>query len=215
MIEITPDNHALTLNSSIAKIHKKARLNGKLNAVDLYLLNVLYDLLYTCGLELTHEQRKKAEKVYRSIYNCSDDICKVTEIKGYTTKFESKFVVQEITDQNIIPVVAKVSYWQEPLGVDSTEILDLIATNTYVNTKPSKTKEEFLNGVDINYQDIGLIVFVINCNKESDQYEIFDYNGFDVTDAFNSFFDEDLELRIFISKNIYSYGIMEFKIKKI
>ena len=215
MIEITENNHSLVLNASLKKLYNKGRINGKLEPKDLYVLNILYNLINECHITISHEQRKQLECLYRTLYNNSQNICKVKTVKGYNVDSDSKFIVADKGEQSITVPVAIVSYWQEPLGVTYQDILDLIDTGTYVQTKPASTKTAFETGVDIVYTDIGLITFAINCSTESQQYALYDVLGNDVTGGFLSYYNVDLGLRIFISINIYSMGTINFKIKEV
>jgi hypothetical protein len=215
MIEITDNNHALVLNASLKKLHDQARLNGKLESQDLYVLNLLFNLIHECNVTISNKQRKQLECLYITLYNNSKYICKVKTVTGFQVNLDTKFIVRENTDQNIYPVISKVSYWQEPIGVDAQEIVDLIATGTYIDTKPAATKEIFESGVDVTYTDIGLIVFALNCSEETTKYAIYDVLNNDVTNGFQSFYNGDLLTRIFISFNIYSFGTINFKIKQL
>lgn len=215
MIEITGNNHALVLNASLTKLYNQARLKGKLESNDLYILNILYNLINECHITITRKQKTQLECLYRTLYNNSKNICKVKTVVGYPVDLSTKFIVREKTDQEIIPTVSKVSYWQEPLGITSNDILDLIDTGTYIETKSSATRAVFESGIDINYTDIGLIVFALNCSEETTQYAIYDILNNDVTNGFESFFNSDLGTRIFISFNIYAFGSINFKIKEL
>lgn len=213
MIEITDNNHSLVLNTSLKKIFNKARLKGKLTPEDLYIFNILYNLISECNITISYEQKKQLECLYRTLYNNSNDICKVKGVKGYEVNLDSKFIVADKNEQSVTVPVSLIAYWQEPLDVTYQEILDLIDTGTYTQTKPAATKKAFAEGVEIEYTDIGLIVFSLNCSEENTKYTIYDVLGNDVTAGFLSYFNEDLGLRIYISINIYSMGTIKFKIK--
>lgn len=219
MIEITDTNHVLVLNASLNKSYNKARITGRLTPQDTYLLNTIFNLLNDPNITLTHEQKKQLECLYITLYNYSQYICKPEGITGYKGKsiFTPQFVVADKDENSGEPIstIAKISYWQEPLGVIYNEIIDLIATGTYVPTKHASTRDAFIIGVDIPYTDIGLIAFAINCNTEGDTFKLYDHLNNDVTAGFQSSYNTDLGLRIFISYNIYSHGTMNFKIKEI
>jgi hypothetical protein len=215
MIEITGNNHALVLNASLKKLFDQGKLNGKLKPEDLYILNVLYNLITECNITITQEQRKQLECLYFTIYNNSPHICKVKGVVGFPVNLDTKFIVQEPNDQDIYTVISKVSYWQESLGTDAQEILDLIDTGEYIDTKLADTKVVFEAGKDITYSTVGLIVFALNCSEESTKYAIYDILNNDVTNGFQSFYNSALTTRIFISSNIYSFGTINFKIKQL
>lgn len=211
MIEINETNHALVLNASLQKSFNYARLNGVLNSEDVYLFNVLYNLINECNITITREQRKQLECLYHTLYNYSKDICKVKTVKGYPVELNTKFIVADKNDAVKVLTPQKVSYWQEPLGVTYQDILDLI-TEEYLASKEAATKEAFEIGVDAEYTDIGLIAFAINCSEEDTIYEIYDVLGNKVTQGFLSYYLPDLKTRVFIGINIYSIGIINFKI---
>ena len=218
MIEITDTNHVLVLNASLNKSYNKARINGRLTPQDAYTINIIFNLLNDPNLTLTHEQKKQLECLYITLYNYSQYICKPEDIVGYKGKsiFTPQFIVADKEENSGDPIstIAKISYWQEPLGVIYSEIIALIETGTYVPTKHASTREAFVIGVDIPYTDIGLIVFAINCNKETDTFKIYDHLNNNVTSGFQTTYNTELGLRIFVSYNIYSHGTMNLKIKE-
>jgi hypothetical protein len=169
-----------------------------------------------CATSLTDSNKKLLRDLYIKLYNGSKYICKVTKYKTYYSTVNNTFVQAESSDCNTLPIQDLIYYWQEPLGVIDTTILENIAEGDYLETKPSDLKSNFVEGKDINYTDIGLICFALNKVSSTDKYYIFDDdNNADVTEGFESFYNDDLKTRIFISYNIYSYGLMNFKIKKI
>lgn len=207
--------HVSSIITSLNKAYNQSKLYGKLPSEDIYLLDVVYKLLSECELSLTNDQIRFLKDLYFSISNNSKYICKTKLLKSYYVETVAPFVQAEFTDCNNLPIQDLIYYWQEPLGVIDTTILENIATGTYLDTKSSDLKSNFIEGKDINYIDIGLICFALNKTSSSTKYIIYDDNDADVTDGFESFYNDNLKTRIFISYNIYSHGIMNFKIKKI
>jgi len=208
--------HTSSIINSLNKAYNQSKLNGKLVTEDIYLLDSIYKLLDGCEMSLNNKQLKNLKELYISILNNSKYICKTPIFKTYYSKEVIPFVQAESQDCNNIPKLDLIYYWQESLGVLPSTILANIATDQYLQTKPSDLKSKFIEGKDINYTDIGLICFALNDVLVIDNYHIYDDdNDSDVTLGFESFYNTELKTRIFISYNIYSYGLMNFKIKKI
>lgn len=218
MQQINEKSHYSTLISSLNKEYKKTKIGKTLTPNDIYLLDVVYNLLQGCCLELNDDEIKKLFNIYNNILFTSKIVCNKSYEEVYQMSKKDKFIQAEKTDCNDVPTqlkVTKIYYWQEPLGVTNTTILLNIATGTYLSTKSSVLESVFIEGKDINYTNIGLICFALDNTLISDNYLIYDDNDANVTDGFESFYNNDLQIRIFISYNIYSHGIMNFKIKKI
>src|SRR6478609_6385893 len=197
MMEITENNHALVLNASLKKSYNQGRLKGKLTSNDIYILNVIYNLLSECNITISEEQRKQLECLYKTLYNNSSEICKIKTLTGYPVDKNTKFIVADKGEQSVVVTIPTVVYWQESLGTTYQDILDLIATGTYLGTKEAATREAFVKGVDIDYSDIGLIAFALNCTEEDDKYALYDILGNDVTAGFFTYYNADLGVRIF------------------
>lgn len=218
MQQINEKSHYSTLISSLNKEYKKTKLGKSLTPNDIYLLDVVYNLLQGCCLELSDIEIKKLLNIYNNILFTSKVICNNNYQEVYQMTKEDKFIQAEKIDCNNIPVqpaITKIYYWQEPLGVTSTTIISNIATGIYLNNKPSVVEALFSDGKDINYTNIGLICFALDNTLIGTNYAIYDDNDANVTDSFQSFYNVNLQTRTFISYNIYSHGIMNFKIKKI
>lgn len=208
--------HITSIIASLDKIYKQSKLNGELNSEDIYILDSIYKLINDCETSLNDFQIKTLTTLYNSIRKSSKFICPVDKYKSYTTTSNNKFIQAEVDDCNTLPIQDLIYYWQEELGVTDSEILTKIAQGDYLDTKFSDLKPEFINGKNINYNDIGVICFALNKTLSGDNYFIYDDdNNADVTGAFKSFYNSILKTRIFISYNIYSHGLMNFKIKKI
>jgi hypothetical protein len=218
MQQINEKSHYARIISSLNKEYKKAKIGKSINPIDIYLLAITYDLLQEVHLILSDEEIKQLLKIYSNLLYNSKIICNDNCQEIYQINKKNNFIQAEKTDCNNIPIqpiITKIYYWQEPLGVISDDILELIESGTYLETKSLDSISVFEEGKDINYTDIGLICFALNNISLNDNYHIYDDdNNADITTGFESFYNEDLKTRIFISYNIYSYGIMNFKIKK-
>ena len=58
MFEINELNHVPVVISSLDKIYNKAKVNGKLNSINLYVFNIIFKLLNLESLTLTDTQSK-------------------------------------------------------------------------------------------------------------------------------------------------------------
>jgi len=220
MQQINEKSHYSTLISSLNKEYKKTKIGKSLTPNDIYLLDVVYNLLQECCLELSDIETKKLLNIYNNILFTSKVICNNSYQEKYQISKKDKFIQAEKTDCNnnppLQPSIPNVYYWQESLGSTNVSILANIATDTYLSTKPSDLQLVFKEGKDINYLDIGLICFALDNTLIDDVYNIYDNdNNTNITTGFESFYNITLKTRIFISYNIYSYGLMSFKIKKI
>ena len=210
MIEITPSNHAKVLNASINKIYNRSRIKGKLDSIDLYIFNVLYNGIMHCNLELTHDQRKQLECVYRILYNTSPDICKVNGLQGLNLQRNTKFIVPPKGTPNVTPVISKVYYWQEPTPfTEYTDIVDAIINDNYLDDKPTVSKTTFEFGIDVPLTHIGRIVFVFNQSLASSSFVIKDFLGNNVTHAFTKIIIPEKKMVAFVSENVHSFGLLK------
>jgi len=215
-MDLNEKTYTSNLISSIGKIYNQSRLDGKLHVEDLYILNAVYKLLTDCETALTEVHIKILNNLYINIINSSKYLCTSKKYSSFAYISQKPFVQAERDDCNSLPIQDLIYYWQEPLGITSEAIMNNIETGTYLDTKLSDLKSIFEEGKDINYSDIGLICFALNKVSVTDQYFIYDDdNNANVTGGFESFYNYELKTRIFISINNYSYGIMNFKIKKI
>lgn len=214
-MKVNEKSHTSTVISSLNKIYDQSKIYGELHPKSIYILDAIYKLLSGCETSITNCQRKSLYSLYTKLLYNSKYICPAKPYKPYIMT-GSNFIQAETTDCNTLPPIQDlVYYWQEDLGVTASTIINNIANSNYLETKPVTLKTNFIEGKDINYTNIGLICFALNKSTVSTSYIIYDDNDADVTDGFQSFYNADLETRIFISYNIYSHGIMNFKIKKI
>ena len=211
MIEITIKNHLGVLIGSIEKIYKRAQLNGKLETVDIYYLNIIYKLLNK--LELTNDENNQLISFYNKLSFYSDDICPPKIIKKYQTTPKPIFEQTQTTDCNTVPTNKSILYWQENYILNNGAISNLIDDTNYLTNIPSDTYEAFETGVSINYNKIGKVIFLA-LESDTTDYIIKDSLDNDITHTFKITLVPQLNSTLFISDNIYSYGIMKFKIIK-
>lgn len=211
MIEITIKNHLGVLIGSIEKIYKRAQLNGKLETVDIYYLNIIYKLLNK--LELTNDENNKLISFYNKLSFYSDNICPPKVIKKYQTTPKPIFEQAQTTDCNTVPMNKSILYWQEIYTLDNTVITNLVDDTNYLTNIPSDTYEAFEIGVNIDYTKIGKIIFLA-LESNTTNYIVKDALDNDVTHTFEITLVPQLNATLFISDNIYSHGTMKFKIIK-
>ena len=211
MIEITIKNHLGVLIGSIEKIYKRAQLNGKLETVDIYYLNIIYKLLNK--LELTNSENNQLISFYNKLSFYSNNICPPKVIKKYQTTPKPIFEQTQNTDCNTVPMNKSILYWQEVYTLDNTAITNLVDDTNYLTNIPFDTYENFEIGKNIDYTKIGKIVFLA-LESDTINYIIKDDLNIDVTHTFNITLIPHLNATLFISDNNYSHGTMNFKIIK-
>lgn len=211
MIEIKIKSHLSVLISSIEKIYKKAQINGQLNIKELYYLNTIYKLLN--NVELTNDQNNKLISLYNQLTYYSDNICPPKIIKKYQTTSKPKFEQAETTDCNTYAANKAIYYWQEPYSLNEADILLLLENPSYLADKAFDTYPNFDVGKNIDYTDIGKLVFVA-IDANTTDLKIYDALNNDVTHTFDKTLYPIANGVIFISQNIYSHQNINFKIKE-
>ena len=212
MIEITIKNHLGVLIGSIEKIYKRAQLNGKLETVDIYYLNIIYKLLNK--LELTNDENNKLISFYNKLSFYSDNICPPKVIKKYQTTPKPIFEQAQTTDCNTVPMNKSILYWQEIYTLDNTAITNLVDDTNYLTDKPSDTYENFEIGKNIDYTKVGKIIFLA-LESDNKDFVITDVLNNDVTHTFSLTYLPQLNATLFISNNNYAHGTMFFRFKKL
>lgn len=215
MIEINEKNHQSALISSLEKVYNTGKLTGRLNSIDIYILNIIYKLLDNCCIELTNTERKILMDMYRNVYFHSEQICNTTSIEIYKNTYKTPFFQAESEDCNTYPVADKIYYWQEENYNTTIENILLLADDqNYFLNKPYDSKENFEIGKNIEYNNIGRICFAITESQSTETYKIYDVLNNDVTHTFSRVYIDSINTILFVSENIYSYNTMFFKIKK-
>lgn len=215
MLEINEQNNTAVLISSLDRIFNQGKLNGKLNSIDLYILNLTHDLINNCCIELTHDQRRALMDLYRKIYFNSQEICHVTNVQKYQIEPTISFIQAEAVDCNQYAKFENIYYWQEQtLGKTINEIALDVPNTGFFNGKSFDTEVKFNTGVDCNFNQIGYICLAILDTLPTDTYKIYDYLNNDVTHMFERKYVNEINTILFVSNNIYSHSITNLKIKK-
>lgn len=216
MIEINEKNHQSVIISSLEKIYNEGRISGRLNSVDLYLLNIIYKLLDNCCIEITPTERKILMDMYRNILFHSVQVCNTTSVEIYKPTYRTPFLQADSEDCNTYPEADKIYYWQEEnYNTTIDDIILLVDDQDYFINKPFDTKENFEIGKTIDYINIGRICFAITETQDTDTYKIYDVLNNDVTHTFDRLYVDSINTILFVSQNIYSHSQMYIKIKKI
>jgi hypothetical protein len=216
MQQINEKSHYSTLISSLNKEYKKTKLAKVLTPNDIYLLDVVYNLLQGCCLELSDKEIQKLLKIYNDVLFNSKVICNNNYQEVYQMSDKNKFIQAEKTDCNNYPSNANyIYYWQEDNpSVTISDITGFLDDYGFIFSKEKDTKQIFSLGKDISYISIGRISFAIEESLSTDNYILYDYLNNDVTEGFTKVYIESHKTLTYISNNIYANGIMNFKIKK-
>jgi hypothetical protein len=215
MLEIKEKNHVSTLLSSLTKSYKNAKIHGKLNPKDIYVLNSLHKILECNILGLDSKKYNCLYSLYNSMLVNSSSICSNYNFEKYQVTKPIKFVQAESTDCNTYPKYSKIFYWQEEnYNTTNVDLLNIVSSTGFLNNKSSDTYKAFELGKDINYNNIGRLCFLA-LESETLAYEIKDSLGNLVIHTFNVTLLNDIKATLFVSENIYSHGTINFKIKKL
>lgn len=211
MLAIEQNNHQAVLNSSLDVVFNKARISGKINVINIYILNIIFKLLNTPYIELTVTQKEYLINLYRQVYFESKEICKIKDYNPTIYPTIKTFKQADFTDCNNFEVIENIYYWQN----DSLSLITpVISTLDFFNDKEFDSKLNFQNGKSISFSLIGQINFAIFKSDNSD-FEIKDILGNVINSQFNKIFNSTYNVTIFTSKNIFSHGDINFKIIKI
>lgn len=216
MIYINEKGHTSVMIGSLDKVYKQLRLTGKLKSTDIYILDAIYKLLSGCTTSISNYQRRSLILLYNQVLGSSKYACPAVILPQEQINPKSKFVQAEFLDCNNYPNSDKVYYWQESdYNIRNADLLISVLDPLFTNGKLSSTLPVFSNGILISYENVGVIGFLINNTKLSDVYKVYDANNFDVSTGFNITFIPEINSTLIVSTNVYSYGDMMFKIKKI
>ena len=215
MLEVLKKSHVPVLISSLNKAFNKVYLGKRIDVRDLFLLNIIYKLLDGCYLDLSNSQRRFLLDLYRKIYFKSDQICPGPTIKQYQMTVKNKFIQSEKGDCCDFNLGDKIFYWQEDSFVsDINNLKAEVQVTDYLDNKPYDTYANFKLGKEIDYFNIGRIVF-LTLGSYNAEFKIYDIDNNDITDQFSNQKIVSLNSSLFVSKNIFSHGNIKFKIKKI
>ena len=95
MQQINEKAHYSTLISSLNKEYKKTKLAKTLTPNDIYLLDIVYNLLQGCCLELSDIEIKKLLTVYNNLLFGSKVICNNNYQETYQMSKKDKFIQAE------------------------------------------------------------------------------------------------------------------------
>lgn len=215
MLKIYEKTHIATVINSLDKIYRQSKINGELNPLDIYYIDIIYKLLYHCNIDISNEDRNQLINIYNNISFKSDYVCPNTNIKPFHLNIKSMFTQADSSDCKDDPIEeGKLYYWQETDPETTYNDIIPLVNQEYLDTKDSDTYSNFENGKVINYSSIGRICFADNNNIEFTNYEIKDILGNDIGNFF-TISQINNEFALIVSKNIYSYGEVFIKIKKI
>ena len=218
MQQINEKSHYSTIISSLNKEYKKTKIGKTITPNDIYLLDVVYNLLQGCCLELSDIETKKLLKIYNTLLHSSKIICNNNYQEVYQMSKKDKFIQAEKTDCNTIPIqpkVTKIYYWQEQSYLTTiTDIIPLLTSTNYFTDKLFDTYSNFENiGKTINYPYLGRICFYAT-ESDNKNFIITDVLNNDVTDVFNIIYLSNSNDTLFVSKDFYTPSDIFFKFKQ-
>lgn len=218
MQQINEKSHYSTIISSLNKEYKKTKVGKTITPNDIYLLDIVYNLLQGCCLELSDIETKKLLKIYNTILHTSKIICNNNYQEVYQMSKKDKFIQAEKTDCNTIPIqpkVTKIYYWQEQSYLTTiTNIIPLLTSTNYFTNKLFDTYSNFENtGKTINYPYLGRICFYAT-ESDNKNFIITDVLNNDVTDVFDTNYSSTLNNTLFVSKDFYTSSDIFFKLKQ-
>lgn len=217
MRQINEKSHYSTIISSLNKEYKKTKIGKTITPNDIYLLDVVYNLLQGCCLELSDIETKKLLKIYNTLLHGSKIICNNNYQEVYQMSKTDKFIQAEKDDCNTIPTqpkVTKIYYWQEQSYLTTiTDIIPLLTSTNYFTNKLFESYSNFENiGKTINYPYLGKICFYAT-ESDNKNFIITDVLNNDVTDVFDTNYSSTLNNTLFVSKDFYTPSDIFFKFK--
>jgi hypothetical protein len=216
MVEINEKGHVSVIIGSLEKTTRKARLTGKLNSNDPYILEAIYKLLGACYTTLSQPNRRTLTTLYNRILTTSKNTCMPMVLPQDKKSPKSVFIQAEFLDCNTYPVNEKIFYWQEDSYYTTNADVVLKVDDTgFLKSKSSDTFTNFDAGKTIPYTSIGRICFAITDTKTTSTFKILNSLGIDVTSGFTKTFINSINTTLYVSTNIYSHGDILFKINKL
>lgn len=215
---INEKSHYATLIASLNKEYNKTKIGKSLTPNDIYLLDILYNLINGCCLELNDRESRKLLDIYNNILFNSKVVCNNSYQEKYQISKKNKFIQAEKTDCNDIPIqpkVSKIYYWQEQNYLTTIDdIIPLTYTTNYFTNKLFDTYANFENiGKTINYEYLGRICFY--ATESNDQkFIVTDILNNDVTNIFDIQYTLNTNTTLFVSKDFYTPSSIFFKFKQ-
>jgi hypothetical protein len=216
MIYINEKKHISTIISSLNKDYKRSKIYGELKPLEIYYIDIIYNLIYNCGLEINSKNVKDLVSLYNKISHKSENICKDKILKPLHSNIKETFTQSESTDCGQIPINNKyyIYYWQEENYLTTIQDIYSLTQPSFLLDKDFDTYKSFELGKTISYNNIGRICFIDN-NSNTINYEIKDILGNIITNQFDIVNIPEYNYTLFVSKNIYSFGNIFIKIKRI
>lgn len=215
MQTINEKSHYATVISSLKKQYVNTKIGKVLNPNDIYILDVVYKFLDECCLPLTDCEKKDLLDIYKKLLYKSNTICTSNYQDKYQVSKKNKTIQAEKTDCNNFNTPVYSYYWQEnSVSKTQTQILAEILNDSYFTNKSKTSIAKFNEGIEIPYNNVGRISFYIGESKTLN-YEIRDIDNLVITDSFDIKLEPNTGGTLITSKNIYSYGQIFFKIKKL
>lgn len=218
MQQINEKSHYSTIISSLNKEYKKTKIGKTITPNDIYLLDIVYNLLQGCCLDLSDIETKALLRIYNNILHNSKILCINSYQEKYQLSKKNKFIQAEKTDCNNIPIQptsTKIYYWQEDSYLTIIDDITLLIDDEgYFTNKLFDTYSNFENiGKTINYEKLGRICFYAT---ESNNYKfiVTDTLNNDVMDIFDIEYLSDSNGTLFVSKDFYIPSDIFFKLTK-
>lgn len=218
MQQLNEKSHYATVISSLNKEYKKTKVGKSLTPNDIYLLDIIYNLLNGCCLELSNTDYKKLLNIYNNILFTSKVICNSSYQEKYQMTKDTKFIQAKKTDCNDTPiqsVINKIYYWQEESYLTTIQdIKPLTYNNGYFLNKSFDNYNNFKNiGKTISYSNLGRICFYAT-ESDNKKFIITDLLNNDVTDTFNIEYLITSNATLIVAKNFDAPSDIFFKIEK-
>lgn len=150
---------------------------------------------------------------YRDFYMASD----VEEASYITTKYKFDKIAKCMRKLGVDPAEViqgrMVYFWQlDNIDDTITEVISELSPN-YIETKANLPLATFEAGHIVNYSQVGRICFIV-MPTQVQNFTISDSLNNDVTDEFDTYYDNNLNLVLFVSKIVYAPSNIYFKFKK-
>lgn len=216
MTEINEKGHVSVIIGSVEKTYRKARLTGKLNSNDPYILEAIYKLLGACYTTLSQKNRSTLTNLYNRILTTSKNTCMPMVLQQDKKKPKSVFIQAEFLDCNTYTPHQEIFYWQEDsYYTTNSDVVTKMDDVNFLKLKKKDTLTIFSAGKTITYTEIGRICFAITDTKSTSTFNILNSLNIDVTNGFTKTFTSKTNSTLFVSTNIYSHGDMLFKINQL
>lgn len=224
MAEINEKGHVSVIIGSVDKSYKKARLTGKLESNDPYILEAIYKLLGACYTSLSQPNRRTLTTLYNRILTTSKNTCMPMVLAQDKKSPKHEFIQAEFLDCNTSSSSGsspansdnKIYYWQESdYSKTNSDVINEIHTSGFLISQPSDTLASFSSGKTITYSKVAIICFAFNNTKSTSTFNILNQFNVDITSGFTKTFVSDMNLTLFTSNNIYSNSDILFKLNKL